>query len=85
LHSVSPVSFVAARQNTAILAKWGNGMIERLTTEVKRYPGQTDRGPAEQARPSIVWYLDPMTGKPVARWVVEKTEATASRWLPSAA
>jgi hypothetical protein len=60
-------------------------MIERLTTEVKRYPEQADRLAAKQPRPCMAWYLDPMTGKPVVRWVFGETEAAADRQLPTAA
>ena len=60
-------------------------MIERLTTEVRRYPEQANRCAAKQRLPSMVWYLDPMTGKPAARWVVEQTNATADEQLSAAA
>jgi hypothetical protein len=61
-------------------------MIERLTTEAKRNAGQADRSAAAQSqRPSMIWYLDPVTGKPAARWVFGTTEVTESHWLPSAA
>jgi hypothetical protein len=56
-------------------------MIERLTTEAKE---QADRCAAEQPRPCMTWYLDPITGKPAARWVFKQTEAPADQ-LPTAA
>jgi hypothetical protein len=60
-------------------------MIERLTTEVKRYPEQADRYAAEQPRPCMAWYLDPTTGKPAARWVFGENEAIADQQLSTAA
>jgi hypothetical protein len=60
-------------------------MIERLTTEVKRYAEHADRRSAEQRRPSMVWHLDPMTGKPAARWVFDHTEGAADQQLSTAA
>lgn len=59
-------------------------MIERLTTKVKRYAEQAGRRAAEQRRPSMVWYLDPITGKPAARWVFGVTEAAADKQLAAA-
>jgi len=60
-------------------------MNEHLTTEVRRYPEQANRCAAKQRCPSMVWYLDPMTGRPTARWVVEQTNATADEQLSAAA
>jgi hypothetical protein len=60
-------------------------MIERLTTQVERYPEQADRCAAEQRHASMVWFLDPMTGKPAAHWVFGVTEATADEQLSTAA
>jgi hypothetical protein len=58
-------------------------MIERLMTEVK-CPKQAERGADEPPRPSMVWHLDPVTGKPTARWVFGKREGTADQQLVAA-
>jgi hypothetical protein len=60
-------------------------MIERLTTEVKRSAEQANCCDAEQLRLSMVWYLNPMTGRLAARWVFAVTEATVVKQLSAAA
>jgi hypothetical protein len=41
-------------------------------------------GHREHATLSLTWELDPQTGKPVGRWIIEGTESAVQR-LPSAA
>jgi hypothetical protein len=59
-----------------------DGMIERLMTKAAE---QVDHPATQQPRLSMAWYLDPMTGKPTARWVTEVADGAAARKLPKAA
>ena len=52
-------------------------MIERLADEWERHPEEADRGAAERPRLFMAWYLDPITGKPAARWVREAPRVSA--------
>ncbi len=63
-------------------------MIERPAVEpiemLQKAQGSNQGNPQKQ-RLSMAWALDPTTGKPAARWVVESTEMTWSRFFASAA
>jgi hypothetical protein len=59
-------------------------MIENLPTNAERYAEQADRAAPEQSRLSMAWHLDPVTGKPAARWV-SAVEATVAQPLAKAA
>jgi len=59
-------------------------MIENLPTKAERSAQQANRAAPEQSRLSMVWYLDPTTGRPAARWVSE-VEATVTQRLPMVA
>ena len=56
-------------------------MIERSTVE----PINTPQLSPQKPRLSMAWVLDPTTGKPVARWVVEPSEMTWRKSLAAAA
>ena len=57
-------------------------MLHLLT----RKASATGAKPGHRERPTLClsWELDPQTGKPVGRWIIEGTEAAVHR-LPSAA
>ena len=63
----------------------GDRMIERLTIEGQCYAEQADSSAAEQPRLSLAWYLDPITGKPAARWVLKEQEVLPAQELATAA
>jgi len=60
-------------------------MIKRLTIKAEHHAQKVDDGVAERPRLSMAWYLDPITGKPVARWVREALEVSiAEEWATAA-
>ena len=60
-------------------------MIERLRIEAERYTEETSQSAAEHPRLSLAWYLDPITGKPAAHWVVGSPEEINAQKLAAAA
>jgi hypothetical protein len=60
-------------------------MSEGRTIEREQRAERTDLNAAKRSRLSLVWYLDPITGKPAAYWVVDAPETTASQELAAAA
>jgi hypothetical protein len=60
-------------------------MIERLRIETERYTEETSQSVAKPPRLSLAWYLDPITGKPVAHWVVGSPEQINAQKLGAAA
>lgn len=57
-------------------------MIERLMTNAAP---QAEPIAPEPPRLSLLWYLDPITGKPAPRWVSKVTGASAAEQLAKAA
>lgn len=55
-------------------------MTEGQTTETK-----TRAAGSARAKCLLRWTVDPATGKPVARWTVERPETVTSLALPAAA
>jgi hypothetical protein len=66
----------------------GTEMIERPTVEpidmLQKARG-SNQGNPQKPRLSMAWVLDPTSGKPTARWIVESTEMTWSKFFASAA
>ena len=60
-------------------------MIERLRIEAERCTEQTAQSAAEHPRLSLAWYLDPITNKPAAYWVVGTPEQINGQALATAA
>jgi hypothetical protein len=60
-------------------------MSERRTIEREKCAGRTDLNAAKRSRLSLNWYLDPVTAKPAARWVLDAPETTANQELAAAA
>ena len=63
-------------------------MIKQLRAEPKKAvcdSEQANPDTAKKPRLSLTWEIDPMTGKPVGRWVAEPTQAVRRNSLASAA
>lgn len=60
-------------------------MIERLKIERQSGAKQAALHVAEQLRLSLAWHLDPITGKPVARWVLRRPEVSSMQELRAVA
>ena len=56
-------------------------MIERLKIERQGYANQASPSVAERPRLWLAWHLDPITGKPVARWVLRRPEVSSMQEL----
>jgi hypothetical protein len=54
-------------------------VIDRLTLSGQRSAEHEAPGIANQPRLSLAWYLDPITGKPAARWVSKAPEVNPLR------
>ena len=48
-------------------------MLQMVTREASLAGGN----PGRSERPTLSWTLDPHTGKPVGRWIIEGAEPTA--------
>jgi hypothetical protein len=56
-------------------------MIERLKIERQSHATRAAPIAAEQLRLSLAWHLDPITGKPVAQWVLGGPELSSVQEL----
>ena len=52
-------------------------MLQLLTREVSTFTRESGRGSRERPTLCLTWTLDPQTGKPVGRWIIEATEPTS--------
>ena len=60
-------------------------MIERLKIERQSRAKQATPSVAEQSRLSLAWHLHPITGKPMAWWVLRGPEASSMQELRAVA
>jgi len=54
-------------------------LVTRKTSTISATPGHRQR-----PRLCLTWELDPQTGKPVGRWIIEGTEPAIQHLAPAA-